>query len=484
MSDIKLIQILRTFSNEEFTLFKKFVASPYFNEGRNYIPLINELKKHHPEYNRNKFVREKVFKALYPEEKYNSALLDTLFSRTAKLAENFLVQEVNRKNEFHNVTALAKEYCNRNIGKLFNVKVSEAEKILEKVSEYSLDYFNCAKELEIIKMDYLLANKDYYPSIENLPLRGELNLLDLLIKYIHSQIDIQIAGYETNNDFSESVIKKSTRLIDIEGMIKLFESRNSRYAVALKLKYFELLAIKNADLKHFLLYRNLIEKNIDLLPWSEKFNRILSLLSACNLGLGRFREDFTKVPLELAKFIVDQNVHAINEKTNTFLPLYINLLGTLKEFNESAYIDKLILNLGSKIEPELKESLIAFSHIEKFIAENNFQEALKFLGKVDFNHSIVKVRARINAILIYYELGYTEELLSLTESTVKFLNSIENHQTFNIESAINYTKFVQKMVKFKQPPDKDKLDDLKQEIKNSAKVMMKSWLLEKIDGIK
>ena len=40
------------------------------------------------------------------------------------------------------------------------------------------------------------------------------------------------------------------------------------------------------------------------------------------------------------------------------------------------------------------------------------------------------------------------------------------------------------MVKFKQPPDKDKLDDLKQEIKNSAKVMMKSWLLEKIDGIK
>ena len=177
-------------------------------------------------------------------------------------------------------------------------------------------------------------------------------------------------------------------------------------------------------------------------------------------------------------------MHAINEKTNTFLPLYLNLLSTFKEFKESVYIDKLILNLGSKIEPELKESLIAFSHIEKFIAENNFQEALKFLGKVDFNHSIVKVRARINAILIYYELGYTEELLSLTESTVKFLNSIENHQTFNIESAINYTKFVQKMVKFKQPPDKDKLDDLKQEIKNSAKVMMKSWLLEKIDGIK
>ena len=156
MSEIKLIQILRTFSNEEFASFKKFASSPYFNEGRNLIPLINVLKKFHPEYDESKFKKDLVFEALYPGEKFKPALLDKLFSRTTKLAEYFLIQISNEKNEIRNYTLLAKEYSNRNIGKLFNMKLAEAEKILEKNSEYSLEYFEAAKELEIIKTDFLL----------------------------------------------------------------------------------------------------------------------------------------------------------------------------------------------------------------------------------------------------------------------------------------------------------------------------------------
>lgn len=484
MSDIKLIRILRTFSNEEFSSFKKFASSPYFNEGRNFIPLINELKKYHPQYDKNKFTREKVFGALYPGEKCNSALLDKIFSRTAKLAEKFLVQISNEKNEFRNITVLAKEYSNRNIGKLFNMKVSDAEKILQKNSEYSLDYFDHAKELEIIKSDFLLANKDYYSTSKNMPLRGELNLLDFLIKYLHSEMDILTVGYETNNDFSQSIVAKSTDLINVEGMIKLFEGKNSRYSEVLKLKYYELLAVKHADKKHFFLYKELVEKNFHHFQWNEKFNRLLTLLSACNLGVRKRKEDFSGVQLELARFIADQNVHAIHEKLNTYLPLYINLLGTFKLNHDSEYIDRLILNFGSKIEPELKESCIAFSYINKYIVEKNFAEALKYLSKVNFEHSLIKVNARTDAIMIYYELGYEEELLSLIDSTLKFLNSVDNQQQFRIESAINYTKFIKRIVKLRQTEDKDSLDSLKTEIKNTSRLMMKNWLLEKIDELK
>lgn len=481
MSDIKLIQILRTFSSEEYTQFKKFAASPYFNEGRNFLPLINELKKYHPGYEKDKFSRERVFDKLYPGEKYNSALLDKLFSRTTRLAENFLIHEAGKKNNFRNITVLAKEYSNRNIEKLFKLKVSEAEQVLEKVSEYSLDYFDYAKELEIIKIDFLLANKDYYSSFENLPVRGELNLLDFLVKYFHSQMDILLIGYETNNDFSDSVVARSTDLIDIEGLINLLEIKKSKYAKAIKLKYFEFLAVKYADSKHFFQYKKLVEKNISNFPWNEKFNRMLTLLSAFNLGLRKNKDDFDQAQLELARFIVDQNVHAINEKINTYLPLYINLLGTFKKYEDSGYIDKLIKNFGNKIEPELKESCIAFSYIEKLIIEKNFDEALKFLGKVDLDHSLIKVNARTNAILIYYELGYIEELISLLDSTQKFLNSVDNQQAFRIESAINYTRFVKKLIKFSQAQDDEGLDSLKKEINKTSNVMLKAWLIEKIE---
>ncbi len=484
MSEIKLIQILRTFSNEEFASFKKFASSPYFNEGRNLIPLINVLKKFHPEYDESKFKKDLVFEALYPGEKFKPALLDKLFSRTTKLAEYFLIQISNEKNEIRNYTLLAKEYSNRNIGKLFNMKLAEAEKILEKNSEYSLEYFEAAKELEIIKTDFLLANKDYYGSSKNLPLRGELNLLDFLIKYIHSEMDILIVGYETNNDFSQSIVSRSTDFINIEGMIKLLEEKNNKYTDVLKLKYFELLAIKYTDKKHFFQYKDLVEKNFYRFQWSEKFNRLLTLLSACNLGVRKRKEEFLGVQLELARFIVDQNVHAINEKLNTYLPLYINLLGTFKQNMDSDYIDRLILNFGSKIEPDLKDSCIAFSYINRYIVEKNFSEALKYLSKVNFEHSLIKVGARTDAIMIYYELGYEEELLSLIESTLKYLKSIDNQQQFRIESAINFTKFIKQIVKIKQTNEKDSLNVVKSEIINSSKVMMKNWLLEKLDALK
>lgn len=481
MSDIKLIQILRTFSNEEFAQFKKFTSSPYFNEGRNFIPIINVLKKYHPEFDKNEFSREKVFDELYPGEIYKPALLDKLFSRTALLAENFLIIEANKENRIRNISQLAKQYSNRNLAKLFNVKISEAEKLLEKESLHSLYYFEYAKELEISKIDFIFANKDSYTTPKDLTLRGELNLLDFMVKYIHSQMDIYIEGIELNRDLSSSAVTKSAEFIDIDGIINIFEEKKSRYTVALKLKYYEYLALKIADLKHYSQFQELVVKNINSMPWSEKFNKMLNLLSTCNMMIRKRKDDYYAVQFELAKFIVDQGVYAINKDTNTYLPLYLSLLGILQRNKELVYIEKLINTFGSKIEHNSQKSYIAHSKICKYIAEKNYSEAQKYLNNVDYGHSLIKINARINAIIIYYELNYTEELLSLIDASIKFLNSVDYQAADKIEGVINFVKAVKKLVRLKQADDKENLFQFKQEILKLQNIFMKNWLIKKID---
>jgi hypothetical protein len=42
MNNTKIVQVLRSFSAEEFREFEKFTASPYFSRGRDLIPLLKE----------------------------------------------------------------------------------------------------------------------------------------------------------------------------------------------------------------------------------------------------------------------------------------------------------------------------------------------------------------------------------------------------------------------------------------------------------
>jgi hypothetical protein len=48
MRDSKLINLLKTFSEDEIKSFRKFVASPFFNSVKNYINLLKVLEKFYP----------------------------------------------------------------------------------------------------------------------------------------------------------------------------------------------------------------------------------------------------------------------------------------------------------------------------------------------------------------------------------------------------------------------------------------------------
>ncbi|MBK7255286.1 MAG: hypothetical protein IPI04_15600 [Ignavibacteria bacterium] len=70
MKDTKLIQNLKTFTKDEIKLFERFVASPYFNNGRNYLPFLKELRNHYPDFKdlKGKLTSESVYKTISRKE--------------------------------------------------------------------------------------------------------------------------------------------------------------------------------------------------------------------------------------------------------------------------------------------------------------------------------------------------------------------------------------------------------------------------------
>ncbi|MBK8553976.1 MAG: hypothetical protein IPL53_24190 [Ignavibacteria bacterium] len=94
MKKSKLLTLLSSFSKEEMKNFEKFIESPYFNKERNFKPLYNILKRHHPAFDSTLFTEERIFKKLYPGKVYDrrsSVSLRVIESQLTNLAEKFLV---------------------------------------------------------------------------------------------------------------------------------------------------------------------------------------------------------------------------------------------------------------------------------------------------------------------------------------------------------------------------------------------------------
>ena len=207
MEKHKLVQILKTFSKEEFSEFEKFIASPYHNEGRNFMPLIKELKKYYPAFSNKNFTKENIFRKLHPHAKYNPSLMDTMISRIMKIADSFLLHNALEKYKFEKSTMLMKEFMNRNLNFGYLKYAESAEKILDDDTVFDMDFLEKKRILETIKTDYLLAQKDFFKSHEGILKRGDYVILSFVLKLLYSLQDIYLTGYELRLDLKNNLVE-------------------------------------------------------------------------------------------------------------------------------------------------------------------------------------------------------------------------------------------------------------------------------------
>ncbi len=482
MSEIKAVHILKTLSEKEFSEFKKFACSPYFNEGRNLLPLINELKKYYPAYSNKNFTKENIFQALYPGEKYKAGTINKLFSRASKLAEKFLRQKAFEKNVFQGNTVQAKEFSERKLAKLYKQKIEETETWLETQSVFGINFFENRKTLEIIKSDYLLANRDLYKSSKDMLARSDFNLLDLVLKHIYSLQDLILFSSELNLNIDNSLVRRANDFINLDGIMKLLKEANNPYSSVLELKYYELVSMTNLDMKSYGRYKEAVIDNLKKLSWAEKFNVFTVMASICVLGNRKNSGMFTNESIEVSRLMIDENSYAINRNNYTSLPHYMSILNWFINYKEDRYFEKLVKNFGSNLEPEYRESILAYSYMSKYFSDGNYEEALRYNSKINYDHHLLRINARMLLLRLYYELGYTEELISLLDSTQKYFSSIDNYSPTHLNKILNQVKYIKKLYRFRD--DAVQIGILKKELLKDNELINKDWLLEKISEAK
>jgi hypothetical protein len=478
MKDTKLIQILRTFSNEELKQFEKFISSPYHNSGKNCTPLFKLLRKSYPEFAGDKLTYENLYIKLYPGKKFNKQVMWNLASAMEKLLTEFLIQQRLNRNKFEKHTHLMDEYFDR---KLYGFCTKELEKMENHVLEQKIDsaFFSNRATLEEYKKEYNLREDKQHLVCENVLYKGESLILNFIIvlSEIISDLDANHKMYNARFDFN--IPFEFIKNTDLKKTLDYVKKHRYEYSYIMELYYYTIMVVIEPGEENFNNLKRIFEENKDKLTFLEKHSITGKLVNFCTMNSQM--PGIRKVLFEINNYRLKEDLvfHPGNQMPKI---VYIQMLINALSLNETKWAENFIETCTPRLNPETRDAMRALANAYLNAALNRYDKVLDFLNKVEYVDVRDKVHVKILTAESYYELQQTETLLSFIDTSRHFLKNNENVNDTRKQNYINFFNILHKLVSAREHPSPERISLLKNEILNT-KVNAKGWLTKKIEEL-
>lgn len=493
MQNIKLITLLKTFSDDEMKSFGKFISSPYFSSGRNLRPLYNLLKKYYPDFKPSVLTEEKLFAKLYPGKRYegkrSAHALSVIISEMYVMAEKFLQAE---------------RYFSTNVYK-------DILLLLELENRELLDIFDSVSA-KIIKNDEKAPRASSY----------------LMKKLLHN-ISQTRAGRQRNSPtvyaYNESVMKAE------ESLIIYFLSQLSQLTLMRKMNYHKdtkqsglielfhsffnyekfsdaLLNFKNEE--NFLVQMHIYSARLDFdYNDSESYEALKKILFDrvdkitaeycwifshslinCTMfqnkgNVNNYKNDYLDIyDMLMRKSIEDKNYRLLSRDLLLVKGIY-NYIKICVKVNQLERLENFIKNYSNYFYEPIKEDAILFSMGSLEFARGNFRKSLTLLSKTNFIIPMLIKDTKLLKIKACYELGYYDLLYSEIDNYRHFLSSTKEITETQLKSDIQLMKFTKRLAGIKYKSDTTGLKNLETAIENSEyKTLHMQWLIKKVEELK
>ena len=475
MNNTRLINLLKSFSEEELREFELLVNSPFYNRENALTGLFGILKKHYPEFNDKDFSKENIFHKLFPGKKFNDPLLRNTFSDLLKKCEEYLKISQFRQDKFYSQYLLLKQLTNRKQNSLFVSNVRKIKSVLEKPGIMDELYYQNTFLLEdelrrnvVVNSSKVLFDDDnlgkqaynlrIYHLTENIKLYAIL-LNQKLFIYDH---DFDFEFLETVREYIGKNYKKYSSIPYIAvfyNCVMLYKTKERLYFDRLK-----------AGLKKYFRYLSLTDRK----------NMYMVLTNHCNSEVSNGRYEFNKVCFEIYKDMIKTKAYL---EGNNFMAHYIfnSIAQNAIASGELKWAEKFINEFRSHVHSDFRESSYGLCNSILQIKKGNYDKALESLSIVKPMDIIFKLKINHTLLIIYFLQNETESFLSLTDSFNHFLR--RNKELKNSDKIVysNFTTYIRKLFKFRnmaKSSDKNELFLLKCQIESDNKTVSKQWMME------
>jgi hypothetical protein len=484
----KATEILSKLSNKEIKEVMLFVNSPFHNRNKNIIRLFEALKPFYPDFKDEKCTREHIYKKVYGDKLYNDQVMKNLFSEFYRLLEDYLACVVCSDPDIKNIPLLDRLIV---FDDIFLKKYDEIEKSLNN-SKIGEDIFFKKFKLLNKKMSYyLLKQKQNKISFDALH-KGEYEIIDLLARL--PRIISDIRGNESSYyaiDYGFKASEEFFKFFDYEGFINSLAGKHPDYEL-LKFNFHLFMSLYKKhpeDLDHISEVLKYLKVNSYNFDRNFLFNIFIVLHSAYLSKVSKRIEGAERNLFELHKFHLEINSEIYkNEKQSFRVGDFYTIFSVAKWVSEIEWAEEFVNEYIPYIPSEYRDSLLYYCRASIEFERKEFENALSFANKVNVPDPCYKFSLKILFLMIYYELGYSDQFYSLSETIKKTNISNKWQPSKRIQNNKIFLEIAVKLMKIKLNTDSDPTEIilLRKKIMEFSKIILlpsERWLLEKIDEL-
>ena len=473
MKDSKLYTTLSTLTTKQLNRFDKFVRSPYFNANESLIKLneiiLGLLKG-------NKEMTEiAAWESIFIDKSFDQSKFRKMMSDLVALVESFLIQEELGDSHLLKQNLLLQAIKKHKVSpiqkKTVTNSIKEADRRKEQSSEYFLQRFRIEKNQYNLTSHFeRKTKKKSITASEDLQILSQkLDIFYLIEKMRHgTDLLTWSVMYKSDIDFSQ-----------FEFTSKLIERSNYLEVPAVNIFYNIFRAFKaENNLKHYFKAKEIMLEHLEDFPFEEQQDIYDSMISYCIGKVNKGDKEFIPEALEMYKTGIETGISLIDGELSP--TTFRNIVGVSLRFG---YIDDALEFINQKIgliNAKFRNNALNFNLARIYFYKKDHDKVLEYINQVDFDDVWYNINSKAMLIATYYELEEFDPLESLLTSYSAFIRREKSLDEARRQYFLNFVKMVKKLIKI-FPVTNEKLDKIKEEVKNTKAIINKNWLYERIE---
>ncbi|HAY35291.1 MAG TPA: hypothetical protein PK536_04180 [Ignavibacteria bacterium] len=487
----KAIDIIKTFSPEEFKRFSDFAESPYFNNVKSIVRLVKELSVHYPDFLSAELTERSLYEKVYGKGKYSYSVMKNLLSELISLCEKFLVhdritKDIIRKNG--NSIELLEELRDRGLDNLFNIRCKKFEKLFKEHVLENSEYFIQANKLEILKYRFHLNKHRYNELIWKGFLKKSTFELCSILHSLYITTDTVLQSAETlKGDSDDSVFINFVKELDLESFAKTIEPHKSEEYFFLSL-YSGLILLtlndtKDRSEKYYYELKKSFIKNLKYFSYLDAYDILKSLRSYCITRMRLMKSDFIDELYIVDKLLLE-TINFSDSSVKWYIGEIFSEIVLLSIYSKDyKFAEEFIEKYKDHLNKDVAEFETGFTKALLNLEYGNTDKALELLSVIKPVNYSMKTLIKNIYFRAYYDLQYYEEGLSVLDAYIHFINKDKNiSEDKKRISVLKYNVYI-KLYKIKMSPGKYSAFDiknLKQELNKFYFLVEKEWFLKKL----
>jgi hypothetical protein len=477
----KLVLLINSFSETELEQFRKFISSPYFNKGRNYLPFLERILLLRN--NNDSDEKTRIISEIRSSLSLSDQTLRNRFSELYKLGEDFLIHNSLSGNKTEKKKILLDKLLEKKLFTLFNINYKETSNYLSN-KKFDTEVYSDLLSLKELHSKYLNEkNKaehlynEYYEYSKTSLCYYLLKLFEIGDEFKQQEID--------DKKYSPNYVTDFLKELNVKDMMKKFGSSNALIYKVTAMNYNLYKALENVNEEKYYFDSYKIFKSIAKeLSDSYKVNVFKILINYCIIKLNGGELKYRYELFDLFNNKLDQNlISDLKNNYYIFNPfrdyVYIGLV--IKEFE---WVENFINKYSSELPADIRreESLLSYSKLD--FERKSFRNSLNRLNGLKGSHYLLYLDISRFKLCNFYELKKFEEAILEIDKQKHYLKYHKEIPVNRIAYNSNFLNILKELIKLNTRPGKADTTSIERDLEGYKLISQKEWLKEKIAEIK